>query len=183
MPPLEGIEGPESFVPILRGGAATFVRPTQWYVDWSVQAVAEYRRAGKNTARFQNSQFYFREGIGVPMVSSARLTAALLEGRLFDQGIVGVFAKDDRMLHFLLGFLNTQLATVLLRQINPTANNSANYLKRLPVVSPSTRELREANVLVATAIFEARESQSVSVDTLTKIESFYRAMWCHGAPE
>ena len=109
----------QHFVPILRGGAARFVRPTHWYVDWSVEAVKEYRRPGKNPARFQNAQFYFRSGIGVPMVSSGRLTAAMLENRLFDQGIVGIFPKDNALIHFLLGFMNTELATKLLRQINP----------------------------------------------------------------
>ena len=155
-PPLAGIDDARSFIPLLRGGAASFLRPTLWYVDWSLKAVAEYTRAGENPARFQNSQFYFREGIGVPMVASARLTGALLERRLFDQGIVGIFPKDEEQLLYWLGFVNTKLATALLRDINPTANNSANYLKRLPIALPSAGELAECNRLVRMAIEETR---------------------------
>ena len=35
VPPLHGIDGPNCFIPILRGGAARFVKKTQWYVNWS----------------------------------------------------------------------------------------------------------------------------------------------------
>ena len=94
-PPLQGVAGIRCFIPILRGGAGRFVRSTRWYVDWSEEAVAEYRRPGKNPARFQNSQFYFQDGIGVPMVASTRLTGALLERRLFDQGSLGFFRERD----------------------------------------------------------------------------------------
>jgi adenine-specific DNA-methyltransferase len=178
-PALEGIADTAHFVPILRGGAASFVRPTQWYVDWSVEAVREYRKPGENPARFQNSQFYFHAGIGVPMVASRRLTAALLEDRLFDQGIVGIFPRDKALLNFLLGFLNTELATKLLRQINPTANNSANYLKRLPVVVPTSEEIATASLTVEKALMEARASGEVHCDTRGRLERLYRMLWCH----
>ena len=177
-PPLHGIDAPRCFIPILRGGAARFVRQTQWYVNWSTYAVSEYRKPGKNPARFQNSQYYFSQGIGVPMVASARLTAALLEYRLFDQGIVGIFPKDERLLMYLLGFLNTELATKLLRQINPTANNSANYLKRIPIVSPTDSELKRCNNYVSEAIKEAREYGDISEATLSEIEDVYYKIWC-----
>ncbi len=177
-PPLCGIDVPRCFIPILRSGAARFVRQTQWYVDWSIHAVSEYRKPGENPARFQNSQYYFSQGIGVPMVASARLTAALLEYRLFDQGIVGIFPKDERLLMYLLGFLNTELATKQLRQINPTVNNSANYLKRMPIVSPTDSELKQCNNSVSKAIKESRKYGDVSEATLSEIENVYYKIWC-----
>ncbi|MEX0727110.1 MAG: class I SAM-dependent methyltransferase [Planctomycetaceae bacterium] len=174
---LDGFQGEAAFIPIVRGGATPFVKRTSWYVNWHVDAIREYRRNGKNPARFQNSSFYFREGIGVPMVASGRLTAALLENRLFDQSIVGVFPKDSRYLLFLLGFFNTTIATELVRQINPTANNSANYLKRLPFVTPTLHELEAANQLVAQAISQANESGSVGEEQMRKIDNFYRELF------
>ena len=177
-PPLYGINGPNCFIPLLRGGAARFVKQTQWYVNWSRYAVSEYRRPGENPARFQNSQYYFSEGIGVPMVASARLTATLLEGRLFDQSIVGIFPKNEQLLMYLLGFLNTELATKLLRQINPTANNSANYLKRMPIVNPTHSELKQCNNSVSKAIKESQKCGDVSKTTLNEIEDVYRRIWC-----
>lgn len=176
--PLHGIDGANCFIPILRGGAARFVKQTQWYVNWSRSAVSEYRAPGKNPARFQNSQFYFSEGVGVPMIASTRLTAALLECRLFDQSIVGIFPKDKQYLKYLLGFLNTELATKLLRQINPTANNSANYLKRMPIVNPTDSELKQCNHSVSKAIKESQEYGDVSATTLSEIEGVYCRIWC-----
>lgn len=176
-PRLTGIDDARCFIPLLRGGAARFLRPTSWYVDWSVNAVAEYRQPGNNPARFQNSDFYFKEGIGVPMVASSRLTAALLERLLFDQGIVGVFPTDQNLLLYWLGFLNTKFATALLREINPTANNSANYLKRLPVAHPSSDELAECNRLVTLAIEESRVSKCVRQSLMEELESLYRSIW------
>lgn len=177
-PSLNGLTGQQTFVPILRGGAARFKRRTDWYIDWSADAVSEYRRSGKNPARFQNSQFYFREGIGVPMVSSGRLTAALLEGRLFDQGLVGIFPHDEDHIHFLLGFLNTELAWRLIRNINPTANNSANYIKRIPVVLPGTDEISRTGDLVRKAIHEVGNGGEPTAATMASIEDVYRSIWC-----
>ena len=177
-PSLDGLDGVRHYIPIVRGGAAPFVKQTKWYVDWSKEAVSEYKRPGRNPARFQNSNYYFRQGIGVPMVASSRLTGALLNRRVFDQSVVGLFPYDGRMLLYLLGFLNTEIATVLLRQINGTANNSANYLKRLPIVLPSETELNEARQLVAKAIDEIEKSDTLSVSTRQEIEEFYRNLWC-----
>ena len=177
-PPLHGIDGPNCFIPLSRGGAARFVKQTQWYVNWSRYAVSAYRAPGENPARFQNSQYYFSEGIGVPMVASARLTATLLGCRLFDQGIVGIFPKNEQHLMYFLGFLNTELATKLLRQINPTANNSANYLKRMPIVNPTPSELKQCNNSVSKAIKESQEYGDVSQTTLNEIEDVYCRIWC-----
>ena len=177
-PSLNGLPGRRHFVPIVRGGAAKFIRPTHWYVDWSTSAIEEYTRPGKNPARFQNSQFYFRDGLGVPMVSSGRLTCAMLEGRLFDQGIVGIFPHDNTLMLYLLGFLNTNLASRLLRRINPTANNSANYLKRLPMVTPTVHERSTIDRLVNLAIAEARQNGSVTDELQQALELEYRSLWC-----
>lgn len=176
-PPLDGTLGSRRFIPIVRGGAAQFVRRTHWYVDWSKGAVSEYRRAGKNPARFQNCEFYFREGIGIPMVSSSRVTAAPLECRLFDQGIVGVFLEDLRLFKFVLGFFNTERATSMLRRINPTANNSANYMKRVEIVLPDSEELVRCDEIASSAMEEASENGRVSLGTMKTLEALYTEIW------
>jgi hypothetical protein len=176
VPPLDGIRGERCFIPIVRGGAAAFVKPTVWYVDWSDAAVLEYKRSGDNAARFQNSRFYFRQGVAVPMVASSKLSAALLDYRLFDQGIVGVFPHDERLLKYLLAFLNTRFATELLRAINPTANNSANYLKRLPFVYPGEGELQVVTDMADRAVSAAAEG-TLPPDLLNSIESAIRSIW------
>ena len=54
--------------------------------------------------------------------------------RLFDQSIVGVFPKDETHLCYILAFLNSDVCNRILKVINHTTNNSANYLKKLPII-------------------------------------------------
>ena len=129
---LDGITGDAHFIPIIRGGGTAYYKPSLFFVDWGNETVQFYKSNKK--ARFQNSKYYFKTGIGVPMVSSNKITASIIDGRLFDQGIVGIFAKDDSLIYYLLGFLNSSIASSLMRIINPTANNSSNYIKKLPII-------------------------------------------------
>ena len=94
-PPLDGIATHDCFVPILKGGGVRFLKPNLWFLDWSVEAVRHYQKNQKS--RFQNSRYYFKTGIGVPMVSSSSVTAALIEQRVFDQSIVGIFPRDPKL--------------------------------------------------------------------------------------
>ena len=68
------------------------------------------------------------------MVKSNNLHAFLLKKRLFDQSIVGIFPKDDKYLNYLLAFLNSEVCSKIMKVINHTANNSANYLKKIPLI-------------------------------------------------
>jgi adenine-specific DNA-methyltransferase len=126
----EGVEGLKTFVPIMKGGSRKYWTRSQWFVDWSKPAVAYYRKDSR--ARFQNAHYYFREGIGVPMVTSSEVVARIIEPGVFDQSIVGVFPYRSQDFWVMLGYFNSGVATKLLKIINPTANNSANYLKKLP---------------------------------------------------
>src|SRR5205085_705559 len=101
----EGVKGSRCFIPIVKGGGTKFFKPDIWYMDWSVEAVSEYKINKK--ARFQNSQYYFKYGIGVPMISSSKITAALIENRLFDQSIVGIFPRDPKWIFYLLALFNS----------------------------------------------------------------------------
>jgi adenine-specific DNA-methyltransferase len=175
--PLAGLGGEKCFIPIVRGGASHFVKPTTWYVNWSREAVAAYTRRGRNPARFQNAKFYFRQGLGVPMVASSTLTAALLNHRLFDQAIVGVFPHDERLLTYILAFLNTKLASELLREINPTANNSANYLKRLPIPLPNDQGVGEIDRLVQSITGEQQCEELTVEQARSRIEDIIRGIW------
>ena len=121
----------------MKGGRRRYFKPDEWYVDWSAQAVQTYRSNHK--ARFQNPDYYFRHGIGVPMVSSSSISAAILKDRVFDQSVVGIFPQEEKWLYYLLAFFNTETCNTLIRTINPTANNSANYIKKIPLLLRTTR--------------------------------------------
>lgn len=135
-----GITDGPSYVPLIRGGHREPFATTNWAVNWSKDAVTFYRTNKK--ARLQNAGFYFRSGLAVPMVTTGRLSASIMDHAVFDQGVVGVFPHDKTLLNFLLIYLNSDFATKRLRRtISGSANNSANYIKKIavPVVSDEIR--------------------------------------------
>ena len=119
------------YIPIYMGGKAVINKPIEKCVNWSPEDIFKFKTDGK--ARFQNSGYYFREGIGVPMVKSKILKAFRIDQQLFDQSVVGIFPFDGRYLNFLLVYLNSDLCSRIINAINHTANNSANYVKKIPV--------------------------------------------------
>ena len=82
------------------------------------------------------------------MIRSSKLTGALIDGRLFDQSIVGVFPKDDTWTLYLLGFINSNICSELINAINPSTNNSANYIKKIPFIKPDTKTRAKVELLV-----------------------------------
>lgn len=129
---LNGLDNNKKFIPILKGGNGIFIKDTEWFIKWDKDTVVFYKK--NSASRFQNSQYYFNSGIGVPMVKSSQIHAFSLENRLFDQSIVGVFPLENKYFNFLLAFLNSEAYNKILRVINHTANNSANYIKKIPII-------------------------------------------------
>ena len=145
VPSLNGYDK-ELFIPIIKGGNTRYLKNDLWYINWSKESVLFYKTNRKS--RFQNSQFYFKQGLAVPMVSSNSVTASLINNRIIDQSIVGIFPKKKEHILYLLAFFNTSICTKLLRSINPSANNSANYIKKLPLIIPDYKTIVHINTLV-----------------------------------
>lgn len=144
---LNGSKKNKKYVPLIKGNSETsYVRKeNNWYIDWQPETINFYNSNKKS--RFQNSNFYFKKGIAVPMVKSNNLRATVFENKVFDQSVVGVFPKDYKYYFFILALLNSKIARDLLFNINPTANSSANYIKRIPVTIPNEKELEKINKL------------------------------------
>jgi adenine-specific DNA-methyltransferase len=143
---LDGFEGEKYFLPIVKGGNTKYLKPEGWFMNWNKEAVLHYKKDKK--ARFQNSQYYFKFGIGVPMISSSSITASLIENKLFDQSIVGIFPKDESFTYYLLAFFNSPTCNKLIRTINPSANNPANYIKKIPFIVPTDEQKQLVNSTV-----------------------------------
>ena len=159
-----GIETEDYYVPIVKGGGKKFIKHDEWFMNWSKKAIEEYKKSPK--CRFQNSTYYFTDGIGIPMIRSKRLTASLLEQRLFDQSIVGVFPKDKSLILYLLAFFNSATCSELINAINPSTNNSANYIKKIPIIIPSKEIITKVEGIVQNII----DKQKLCVSDTTKYE-------------
>lgn len=82
------------------------------------------------------------------MLKSKKIKAALMENKVFDQSIVGIFPKNDDDIFFLLALLNSSIVNDIIHNINPTVNNSANYMKRIPIPPCSKEQKMKIDTLV-----------------------------------
>lgn len=173
-----GILSNDCYVPIVKGGNIEYVKPNHWFMNWSAQAICEYRVSKK--CRFQNSSFYFKNGIGIPMIRSSKLTGALIENRLFDQSIVGVFPKDESFVNYLLGFINSSICTELINAINPSTNNSANYIKKIPFITPSDEIKEKVDSLVRNIIENLKKGNSDIEDIKQQLDTIFYNLYFNG---
>jgi hypothetical protein len=173
---LNGIENGQHFLPIVKGGNTKYLKPESWFMNWSKEAVQHYKTDKK--ARFQNPKYYFKFGIGVPMISSSSITASLIENKLFDQSIVGIFPKDENLTYYLLAFFNSPTCNKLIRTINPSANNPANYIKKIPFIIPEKWILDSITAKTKSIVEEVRTrvnyNENEELEIWEMIEKIYK---------
>lgn len=138
----------EGYIPYIKSSSKQrYLRDKEdWFVRWDEPTVKFYKKDKK--ARFQNSAFYFHTGVGIPMVKSSEVRAFLMKDMVFDQSIVGIFPKDKNDLFYILALMNSKVINELIHIINPTANNSANYIKQVPIIDPSRSTRKKIDSLV-----------------------------------
>lgn len=158
----------EGYVPYIKSASKRrYVRQhDEWFVRWDRDTIDFYHNNKKS--RFQNSLFYFKTGIGIPMVKSSSIRAFLMQDRLFDQSIVGIFPKDNAKLYYLLALMNSDIINDLIHTINPTANNSANYIKQLPYIEPAEELLNEITFKVHELVSLEESKEYDAADSLHK---------------
>lgn len=173
---INGISHNRYLVPIVKGGGKRFYKPNEWFMDWSGKAISEYRQSRK--CRFQNADFYFKQGIAIPMIRSTHMTAALIDNRLFDQSVVGVFPRDSKWLLFLLGFFNSDICTKIISALNSSTNNSANYIKQIPFIVPNEQQLSEVNILVSDIISKLKDDENADIrEKLYRLNVFFTSLY------
>ena len=138
----------KKYIPIIKGAIRiAYQQPgDEWFVKWDQETINFYNSDKK--ARFQNSSFYFKTGIAVPMLKSKRIKASIMKNRVFDQSIVGIFPKNNDDLYYILALLNSSIVNEIIHNINPSVNNSANYLKRIPIPEVSKDQKKVIDSLV-----------------------------------
>lgn len=146
-----GIAPPKPYwVPFAKGGGfGDYWKPLETAIDWSRESVAELEqraRTQKGTPKrpeIRNRDFYFQSGLTYSVVSSGRISTRLLpEGWIFGHKGSAIFVDDESQdERFLLGYLNSALATYFMKKlVNTTATADVGYLEKLPYRRP-TREI------------------------------------------
>ncbi|MHB8469554.1 MAG: Eco57I restriction-modification methylase domain-containing protein [Gaiellaceae bacterium] len=135
------------WVPFAKGGGfGDYWKEVETAIDWSVESVAELERRDALPAgtarrpRFQNRDFYFRPGLTYSVVSSGRVSVRLLPaGWIFGHKGSAIFVEDaSQDERFLLGYLNSALATYFMKKlVNTTATADVGYIEKLPYRRPT----------------------------------------------
>lgn len=170
----------EGYVPYIKSSSKRrYIRQSdEWFVRWDKETIDFYNKNKKS--RFQNSSFYFKTGIGIPMVKSKTIRAFLMSDRVFDQSIVGIFPKDSSKTYYLLALMNSDAINDLIHAINPTANNSANYIKLLPYIEPESDVLEKVVEMVKSVIAFERDTDYENADRLhDKINDIIGKIYLH----
>jgi len=138
------------WVPFAKGeGFGEYWRPPAVAIDWSIESVEELERRARRGAKesrkayLRNSDCYFRPGLTYSVISSGRISARLMpEGWIFGHKGSAIFAEDEQTSElFLLGYLNSALATYFMKRIvNTTATADIGYIEKLPYRRPSVAQ-------------------------------------------
>lgn len=164
------------WVPFAKGGGfGGYWKEAETVIDWSVESVAELKRrdalpAGTSRKpRFQNRDFYFRQGLTYSVVSSGRISVRLMPaGWIFGHKGSAIFVEDDSQEErFLLGYLDSALATYFMKKIvNTTATADVGYIEKLPYRRPTPEigEIVVAAVDRIVAILQADPAADISAE-------------------
>jgi hypothetical protein len=169
-------ENKPHWVPFAKGeGFGEYWKPPSVAIDWSESSVAELERRAAlpaGTARktyFRNRSFYFRPGLTYSVISSGRVSARVLAAGCAwsDKGSAIFVESDEASELFLLGYLNSSLATYLMKKlVNSTATAHAGYVEKLPYRRPSA-DLESAVVLrVETIVDKLKADAAADIQAL-----------------
>ena len=111
----------------------------RWYgnvdtlIDWSDSAREHYRK--DHVARIAPEYIWFRNGICWTLISSNKLHGfrLLQDNSTFNLAAPSVFFNDDRMMFYILGYLNSKFSQEIIALLNPTLNTNISDITSQPL--------------------------------------------------
>ena len=163
---------PEKWFPHMKGGSSSRWYGNQEYCinygqnGYELKAWADPLYGNSGWSRIIKSpDFYFRQGITFPKVTSGSFSARLSPGGfVFDVAGSSLFPNN---IPLVLAIMNSTFASYALKLINPTVNFQVGDIARLPIPKASSSTLRE---LVEQAIALAKvdsEDDETTFDFIT----------------
>lgn len=111
----------------------------RWYgnidtvLSWKETSINHYKN--DKIARFPKESILFRKGVTWSLVSSSgQFTMRILtEDVTFNKAAATILFYDDKKILYVLGFLNSKVANMLLKVVNPTLNTNIKDVLGLPI--------------------------------------------------
>ncbi|WP_412771454.1 BREX-1 system adenine-specific DNA-methyltransferase PglX [Ligilactobacillus murinus] len=135
----DAVESGKKWFPYNKGGSFR-----RWYgnydyvVNWENDG-QEIRNfvddKGKLRSRPQNTEYYFKEAITWPLITSGGLSVRYREyGSIHDVSGMSAFSDNVDVIYYIIGMLNTPLGNNILRILNPTINSPIGDFRNIPVI-------------------------------------------------
>jgi hypothetical protein len=151
----DSVESGKKWFPYNKGGSYR-----KWYgnydyvVNWQNDGY-EIRHfsddKGKIRSRPQNTEFYFKEAVTWSDITTSMLSARYILGNhIHDVVGMSIFGNHNTLIK-ILGFINSKVATHIMRIINPTIHNSIGYMVLEPLL-----EVQSVNSLVERSISSSK---------------------------
>lgn len=151
-----GIKGDKTFVPYDKGdkdGNRWYLR-TPYYIDWSEDNVATLKanvNLGKGGSRYQNPQFYFREGfcwnnVLQPTLEESKFIKCRLKGKsVHDVASMSLFENYEKISDkYIVSLLNSKFMYNYLKTfINNSVNLQIDDFREFPIIIPSETQLKD----------------------------------------
>jgi type I restriction-modification system DNA methylase subunit len=161
------------FLPYDKGGESeagegwmpNYYVPTAYFIDWSKRSVKRLlthtsdRQAGRIAARFQNREYYFRQGITFSPTGIYSPTFRVGSGAIFGNKGSTIFS-DDLNSTVLLGILTSKVARYLLKNyLSHTVETGEEVLLNLVLPQLSTEAQEAIRNLVSAIIKKQKADQ------------------------
>lgn len=122
------------------------------FIDWSETARQHYRE--DHVARIAPEYIWFRRGISWNLITSyERFAVRLLrETDTFNLAAPSIFFNDVDMTTYILGFMNSKVAEMGIRMLNPTLNTNIGDIMAQPLVYDKVDAIGKINPRVEECI-------------------------------
>ncbi|WP_257586846.1 BREX-1 system adenine-specific DNA-methyltransferase PglX [Ligilactobacillus murinus] len=142
----DAVESGKKWFPYNKGGSFR-----RWYgnydyvVNWEKDG-QEIRNfvddKGKLRSRPQNTEYYFKEAITWPLITSGGLSARYREyGSIHDVSGMSAFSDNTDIIYYIIGMLNTPLGNSILKILNPTINSQIGDFQNIPIILEDNHEI------------------------------------------
>lgn len=90
---------------------------------------------GKVRSRPQNTNYYFKESITWPLITSGGLSVRYREyGSIHDVSGMSAFSNKTENIFYCLGILNSPIGNNILKLLNPTINSQVGDFEKIPII-------------------------------------------------
>lgn len=150
----EAKESKRKWFPCNKGGGFR-----RWYGNNNY--LANWENDGFEMTNFKgsvirNPQFYFKQGITWSSLTSGKLSMRFSPtGFIFESKGSVYFLKDDKMIWYILGLMNTEIVSSMLLILSPTLDYHEGPISRVPVIVNSDK-MYEIESLVKSNVDECK---------------------------